>query len=71
MANIKAKDINQLQDWNSKELRKLRMTINNRISALQNSVVKDLSTTHPLHNMEVGQCKELLEKVMRAEKNAK
>ena len=67
MANIKAKDINKLQEWNQKELRKLRMTINNRISALAGKA-KELPTTHPLYEMEIGECKELLARVMKAEK---
>ena len=69
MADIKLKDINKLQEWNAKELRKLRMTIKNRISALEVSdKVKELKENHPLSGMEIGDCKELLEKVVRAEK---
>lgn len=69
MADIKLKDISKLETWNTKELRKLRMTIKNRISSFENSSTqKELPSNHPLSQMDQGQCKELLEKVLRAEK---
>lgn len=69
MANIKLKNINELNTWTPKELRKLRMTINNRISSLETSnSPKELPESHPLHGMESGECKILLEKVIKAEK---
>jgi hypothetical protein len=69
MANIKLKPIDQLDSWNAKELRKLRMTIKNRLSAFENSNdPKELPDTHPLHGMEPGELKELLLNVQRAEK---
>ncbi len=70
MANIKTKDINQLSSWDKKELRKLRMVIRNRISSLEApGKVKDLPESHPLFNMQIGACKDLLEKVISAEKH--
>lgn len=70
MANIKTKDVAKLETWDQKELRKLRMTIKNRISAFDTSSnPKELSTGHPLFELEQAECKTLLAKVMRAEKN--
>lgn len=70
MANIKAKDITKLDTWNAKELRKLRMVIKNRLSAFEGSSgPKSLPETHPLFEMEVSECKDLLENVLKAEKN--
>lgn len=69
MANIKLKDINQLETWDKKELRKLKMTTNNRISTLSaSSNPKDLSDSHPLFEMDLDQCKELIVKIIKAEK---
>jgi hypothetical protein len=69
MANIKLKDINNLESWNAKELRKLRMNLRNRINSLDFTPnPKDLAASHPLHGLESGECKALLEKVMRTEK---
>lgn len=70
MADIKLKDINKLDTWDTKELRKLRMTLKNRISSFENSSTqKELSKNHPLFNKDEAECKELLEKVIRAEKH--
>jgi len=69
VANIKLKDINQLETWNTKELRKLKITTKNRISTLEaSSNPKELLKTHPLFEMELGECKDLLAKIYRAEK---
>jgi hypothetical protein len=70
MANIKLKSINELHTWNTKELRKLRMTIKNRMSSLESSSEpKELSQTHPLFDMGESECKELLDRVLKEEKN--
>jgi hypothetical protein len=70
MADIKLKKISELETWSPKELRKLRMVIKNRLSGFSISdKPKPLSENHPLFEMEAGECKELLEKVLRAEKN--
>lgn len=69
MANIRSKDINELSSWNEKELRKLRITINNRVSSLQaGSKAKELPAGHPLKDFDLDQCKEKLEEVLKAER---
>jgi len=69
MADIKAKDIDKLETWTPKELRKLRMVAKNRIASLSSSKEpKDLPKNHPLHDMESGEINELLLKVAKVEK---
>lgn len=68
MANIKEKNVNQLDNWNQKELRKLRMVIRNRISAFDSGKKpKDLEEDHPLFGLDQGSCKDLLQKVQSVE----
>ncbi len=68
MANIKLKNVNELEAWTQKELRKLRMVIRNRISAFETSGgPKDLEKGHPLYGLDMGQCQELLQKVQSQE----
>ena len=70
MADIKLKKISELETWNAKELRKLRITVKNRISAFEFSTSqKKLPENHPLFEMEAGECKILLEKVVAAERS--
>jgi len=70
MANIRNKNINELTTWDRKELRKLKITINNRIESLSSQgKPKDLPESHPLSGMSIESCKELLLKVNREEKN--
>lgn len=70
MADLKTKDITKLEDWNAKELRKLRMTINNRINEFENSSKqKELAKSNPLAKLNPDELQELLEKVLKAEKN--
>ncbi len=72
MANIRAKDIKKLEEWNEKELRKLRITINNRISSLKSSgSPKALPENHPLFEKNEGDCQALLQKVLQAESQLK
>jgi hypothetical protein len=70
MANIRDKDINKLEDWELKDLRKLRITIKNRLSSLSsfNKNIKELPTNHPLKGMDAVQINGLLEKVLRSER---
>lgn len=68
MANIKEKDLHNLESWNLKELRKLRITINNRLSSLETNSKKELSASHILHGMDEEQLNQLLVAVKRAEK---
>ena len=70
MADLKTKDISKLETWNTKELRKLRMTINNRINEFENSSKqKELSKSNPLLDMNVDELKELLGNVLKAERD--
>jgi hypothetical protein len=69
MANIKSKDLTNLESWNAKELRKLKITINNRLDSFKdNPQGKDLSPSHPLHQVDEGQCRSILQDIIRAEK---
>ena len=68
MANIKDKDIHQLKDWNLKELRKLRIMVKNRISALELASKKEVAKSHPLYSLDIDACKKILLNVQRAEK---
>ena len=46
------------------------MTIKNRISSLETtSNPKELSKSHPLSNLGIDDCKSVLAKVVKAEKN--
>jgi hypothetical protein len=70
MANIKLKSTQDLKSWDTKELRKLRMTLKNRIEELQaNSKPKEFKEGHPLKDLSIEQCQNLLEKVIKAEKS--
>jgi hypothetical protein len=69
MAVIKGKDLTKLEDWNDKELRKLRINLNNRIQTFQFSAkAKDLPKSNPLYGMGEEECKSLLEAVKKAER---
>jgi len=46
VANIKSKSIEELETWNSKELRKLRMVIQNRIKTLESTTNPKKQTPH-------------------------
>lgn len=70
MANLKLKPIDDLQSWDIKELRKLRMTLKNRMEALRsNPKAKELKEGHPLKGFSLERCQELLESVVKAEKS--
>jgi len=72
MANLKLKSIQKLDEWNKKELRKLRITLRNRIESLKSqSKPKLLSDNHPLKGLEVNECNILLENVIKTEKLSK
>lgn len=69
MAKIKGKDLNDLSSWNEKELRKLKINLNNRIQTLSLSVkAKELPESNPLYGLGSEECKSLLGKVFGAEK---
>lgn len=72
MAVIKGKDLSKLEDWNDKELRKLKINLNNRIQTFQNSAKpKELPKSNPLFGLGEEECKNLLKEVQKAEKNLK
>lgn len=69
MAKIKGKDLDNLSSWNEKELRKLKINLNNRMQTLQSSVkAKELPESNPLYGLGSEECKSLLDKVFKAEK---
>ncbi len=69
MADIKLKNVNKLEEWNTKELRKLRIAIKNRLAEFQSSSKpREFKENHPLCNLDPGQCEDLLTQVKRAEK---
>lgn len=57
------KDYTDIDSWTPKRLRTLRNNLNNRVSALATGNEKSLGANHPLFGLEVGDCKELLEKI--------
>lgn len=64
------KNLNELENWNLKQLRNLRINLNNRIQAFDNNPKpKDLQKSHALYEMGKEQCQSLLEKVKRLEKS--
>jgi hypothetical protein len=72
MAVIKGKDLTKLEEWNDKELRKLKINLNNRIQSYKNSAKpKELPKSNPLFGLGEAECEELLREVQKAEKNLK
>lgn len=72
MAVIKGKNLNDLSDWNDKELRKLKINVNNRIKSFEASEkAKELPKNNPLYGIGLERCRELLEDIRKAEKNLK
>lgn len=69
MANIKDKNLNDLSDWNLKELRKLKINLKNRIESLKVNEKKELQKSNPLAAFGIDECEDLLLKIKRAEKN--
>lgn len=69
MATIKDKNLNDLSDWNLKELRKLKINIKNRIETLKVNEKKELQKSNPLFGMGIDECEALLLEIKRAEKN--
>ena len=69
MAVIKGKDLQDLSSWNDKELRKLKINLNNRIQTLEiKPKAKDLSESNPLYGFGIDECKSLLNNVTKAER---
>lgn len=65
------KDYSDLSTFSDKKLRTLRNNINNRIVAFNNNTAKNLPPSHMLNGMELKDCKDLLEKVLKEFKNRK
>lgn len=69
MAVIKGKDLTKLENWNDKELRKLKINLNNRIQSFQFSTkLKELPKSNPLFGMGEEECINLLENVKNAQR---
>lgn len=68
MAKIGNKDLNNLEDWNIKELRKLKINIKNRLSALSTNPKKEASNKSILYGLSESELKSYLDKILRAEK---
>ena len=69
MAVIKGKDLNDLSGWTDKELRKLKINLNNRIQTLTlSSKASELKESHPLAGLGIEECQSLLRSVSAAEK---
>lgn len=63
------KDITNLADMDAKQLRNLKINLNNRLQSFKTSETpKDLQKSHALYGLGKGQCEELLQKVRAAEK---
>lgn len=69
MANIKEKDLSNLSTWNMKELRKLKISIKNRLESLNSyRSNKELQQSNILYGKESGELQGLLENIKKAEK---
>ncbi|MBF0299570.1 MAG: hypothetical protein HQK51_12670 [Oligoflexia bacterium] len=63
---------NDLPTRTAKELRKLRMNLNNRIESFKkDDNAKELAKSHMLHGLNHKECVELLLKIKQVEKNLK
>ena len=72
MANLKLKDTIHLENWNEKELRKLKMLVKNRLQSLESSSrPAKLKENHPLFQMDDYACKSLLENISKAQRKLK
>ncbi len=72
MAKINNKDFNDLTSWNAKELRKLKININNRMQSFgEFNKEKSIQKSNPLSNLNEFELKDLLLKIAQAEKNLK
>ena len=62
----------KLEEMNLKDLRGLRIKLNNRINSLKSfGKPKELQKSHVLFGLELGECEELLANVKRAERDLK
>ncbi len=66
------KDLNEIENWNEKQLRSLRCNLNNRIKAFEGfGKPKELQKSHVLFGLGEQECKDLLTKVKKLEKQLK
>ncbi len=63
------KDYSDLSTLSDKKLRTLRNNLNNRLVAFKAPSQKNLPPSHMLHGLDEGQCKALLERVIKELKN--
>jgi hypothetical protein len=68
MAKITDKNIDELNTWNMKELRKLRIMCKNRLGAPKTNSKSETNSKHILSGYDTGLIEELLVKIHRAEK---
>lgn len=62
----------KLNEMSQKELRGLRIKLNNRINSLKSfGKPKELQKSHVLYGLELGECEQLLTEVKRAERDLK
>ncbi len=62
----------KLNEMNLKDLRGLRIKLNNRINSLKSfGKPKELQKSHLLFGLELGECEQLLHEVKRAERELK
>ncbi len=62
-------NFSDLEKWNEKKLRRLRMNLNNRLESFKcNESPKELAKSHMLHGLGKGECESLLERVRISEK---
>jgi len=63
------KNLAEMDTWNLKQLRSVRINLNNRIQAYTNSPTpKDLQKSNPLFGLGKEECETLLSKVRKIEK---
>lgn len=66
------RDYSKLEDFSSKELRKLKMNLNNRLESFKRSdEPKELAKSHMLHGMSQNDCEKLLTRITKLEKERK
>lgn len=68
MAKISDKDLKELESWNIKELRKLKINAKNRIEKLKSKPNHELNEKHILFGKESGELNQLLLEIGRVEK---
>lgn len=66
------RDYSKLEEFTAKELRKVKMNLNNRLESFKKSDdPKELSKSHMLHGMSQNDCEKLLTRITKLEKERK